>query len=372
MSLLDYRLARAALSLAFIVLPAYYMLLPTFHQFTSQISLQVPQTYVASGKIGWQEKDGAPKSIPLLQNYFGIKYFDEQFLLASVAFSPSSNGYDPISRWQFLQFLMDLGPLYVVWLLEGWRRGNRWTPAYLPSVGLFIAQLVTLGLAAPAWYFFQFTFGTSAKGMTKHQRTVQREYVPALLFLVLGLHIGVIALAYFSPDHSARNWWVWAWQPVPLWIGMANVVLSNTVLRLPGFRGLKNHWFFSAATLSVLVGAISFGSWALVWTKAPYSLREILAPAVPLAQTKDIVLLCRELLQLDYLASFWGTFAWMVCLFLDMYAGGIITGVEFATEVVLIPIFCLFGGPGVALLNGWWWREKKLAVVDKKTPKDRR
>ncbi|KAK4222488.1 hypothetical protein QBC38DRAFT_489747 [Podospora fimiseda] len=367
MSLLDYRLVRAALSLTFIVLPAYYLLLPTFHHASAELALQVPQKHAASGKIEWQEPDGTTKSIPFIQNYFWLKFLDDQFLLASVVFSPSSNGYDLIGRWQFSQFLIDVGPLYVVWLLEGWRRGNRWTPAALPAVGLYIAQLVTLGLAAPIWYFLQFTFGTSAKGLTTQQRTIQKEYVPALLFLVLGLHLGIVGLAYFSPDHSARHWWVWAWQPVPLWIGLANVVLVNTVLKLPGLWGLKDQWIFSASTLSVIVGTISLGSWALVWLKSPFSFRETFIPAVPLAQTTDLVLVSRELLQLDYLASFWATFAWMVSLFLDMYAGDIITGVEFATAVSSIPIVCIFGGPGVALLNGWWWRERKLARVDRKT-----
>lgn len=185
-----------------------------------------------------------------------------------------------------------------------------------------------------------------------------------LLPIVLGLHIGMVMMAYFNPDQDARHWWIWAWQPVPLWIGILNFVFSVTVLRLPGFRDLKDHWLFSAETLSVVVGAVSSVSWVSVRLTAPYSIKEIFIPATPLAQQTGFVPLCRELLQLDYLVSFWAGFAWLGCMFLDMYAERIITGVEFVTAVLSIPVQCLVGGSGLTLLSGWWWKERRLLGVN--------
>ncbi|KAK4166200.1 hypothetical protein QBC43DRAFT_314215, partial [Cladorrhinum sp. PSN259] len=371
MSILDYRLARAVLAGVFILFPAWYILLPTFDHF-GQVGETFLPPIIASGKIDWKDGTGGSResgsgSFPLITKFFGINYFDTTFTSASIVFSPSSNGYDALARWQVFHFLMDLGPVYVVWMLEGLRRGNGGLLGIvLATTGLFVAQLVTLGLAGPLFYSLHYVFGTSARGLknNKHQRTIKRDYVPALLPLTLGLHYAVVFLAYFSPDHSERHWWIWAWQPAPLFIAVLDVVLSNTALRLPGLSGIKNSRLFSASTLLVTVGIISLVSWTAVLWKAPYSVRQLFVPAAPWAATKNLVLLSRELLQLDFLASFGSTFAWLMGLFLDMYAADIITGAELATAVFSIPVASLVGGPGVALLTGWWWRETKLAKVD--------
>lgn len=62
---------------------------------------------------------------------FHIEFLDEICRGITPTFAPSTFGYDPIAWWQMFSFLMDLGPVYTVWMLESCRPGNAWTPAAL-------------------------------------------------------------------------------------------------------------------------------------------------------------------------------------------------------------------------------------------------
>lgn len=77
-------------------------------------------------------------SVALINQFYGVEALDQLCRGIAVIFSPPVFGYDEISSWQFFTFLIDLGPIYAIWLLESYRPTNAWTPAYLyvhPSFG---------------------------------------------------------------------------------------------------------------------------------------------------------------------------------------------------------------------------------------------
>lgn len=123
MTILRNRLARAALGLITILLPAWYFILSTFIAFGEHAGPYIQDT-ISSGQIQWH-RDGsvtASSSIPLIKEFFGIKWLDKPFRDAAIVFSPSSlKGHDEVSWWQVWMFLMDLSGVYVVWILEGSR-----------------------------------------------------------------------------------------------------------------------------------------------------------------------------------------------------------------------------------------------------------
>lgn len=70
-------------------------------------------------------------SVPMLWDVFHIDFLDQICRGITPTFAPSTFGYDTIAWWQMFSFLMDLGLVYAVWMLESCRPGNAWTPAAL-------------------------------------------------------------------------------------------------------------------------------------------------------------------------------------------------------------------------------------------------
>lgn len=69
--------------------------------------------------------------VAILDDFHGVELLDRFWRGAPATFSVSAFGYDSIAAWQKFTFLVDLGPLYAVWLLESYRAANAWSPAYL-------------------------------------------------------------------------------------------------------------------------------------------------------------------------------------------------------------------------------------------------
>jgi len=94
---------------------------------TLDLLLPMLRASIAGGEI--QLADGIV--VPLYKKYFGIQGLD-RFISAFVTFfTPIIGDFDPISRTQGVAFLGDLIPLQTIWLVEGVRRGNYLTAAYL-------------------------------------------------------------------------------------------------------------------------------------------------------------------------------------------------------------------------------------------------
>ena len=125
MTILENRLARAALGVVTIVLPGWYFILPTFTGLGEHAGPYIQET-VSLGRIQWRDSSSAaaaPASIPLIKEFFGTKWLDKPFRDAAIVFSPSNlKGYDEVAWWQVWMFLMDLSGVYVVWVLEGTKR----------------------------------------------------------------------------------------------------------------------------------------------------------------------------------------------------------------------------------------------------------
>lgn len=87
------------------------------------IAHQVP--HLQKGKIEW---NGGSLQF---KDFYHIKFLDDLWRGTTASFSPSTFGYDDLSRRQMFTFLQDLGPLYAMWIMESYREGNEGTPAHL-------------------------------------------------------------------------------------------------------------------------------------------------------------------------------------------------------------------------------------------------
>jgi hypothetical protein len=67
---------------------------------------------------------GETFSFNILDGFYGIPILDDLARPATVLFSPSSFGYDPVSWVQMFTFLADIGVVYAIVLIESTRRAN--------------------------------------------------------------------------------------------------------------------------------------------------------------------------------------------------------------------------------------------------------
>ena len=254
---------------------------------------------------------------------------------------------------------------------------NKWNPIRLeavsrkltrqgnsPTLWTHAAQFLGIGILGPLFYLLSFVFGPTAAQVTRtvESRTIRPEYYTLLFPIILVLHNLEVFAAYLHPSFETRNYWVWAWQLSPLWIGMANFVGAKTIARRSSSSRLNSSSRFGSLEQLLLgVGLISAGVWISLLVYSPYSLSEIFIP-VRERQT-DLILHARRALQIDQLFSFGASFLWLVYSVAELQwtggAAGKVPGGVFAI-MALLPVLTVAFGPGVALLAGWYAREQMI------------
>ncbi|KAF2677800.1 hypothetical protein K458DRAFT_377811 [Lentithecium fluviatile CBS 122367] len=308
------------------------------------------QPYLESGKIEWSEG-----SIPILSRFHYVEFLDEVWRGTTASFSPSTLGYDAVSAWQMFAFLNDLGPLFAVWILESSRVGNKWTPAYLPTIFAFAGQLLGLGSVAPVFYFLCFSFGPSASDLIRSpsKRTLALEHTAPLLPIILLLHTSEVFAAFLASEPTTRHYWTWAWQMTPLWVGIANFTITKTI----GKSSFSDTALGSPKVLLGVMSLISSGVWLYTLVNCEYPLSTVFLPDASV-QT-DFVLHMRRALQFDEICIFASSLLWLVYLFYDLHSAGLMGG-EWVVKIAFLPVFAAFAGPGAAFALGWYWRESML------------
>ncbi|KAI0384957.1 hypothetical protein F5Y04DRAFT_202137 [Hypomontagnella monticulosa] len=325
----------------------YYMDLETL------IAFQEP--FDKSGVIEWEGG-----KFTIIKHFYNIDIFDDTWRGSMATFSTSTFGYDAIASWQMFSFLIDLGPVYAIWILESYRAGIAYTPMYLPTVFTFAGQFLGLGFVAPIFYFLLFAFGPTASDLARssaQNRTVWNRGRGFLLPVIFLLHTAEVFAMSLAPELETRHYWTWAWQLTPLWIGIGNVVLTGlTKPLLP-----KSTIFTSPKLLLAIMGAISAGTWIHTLLFSPYPISTIFVPV--LDEQQDFVPFVRRVFQVDHVAVFSSSLLWLLYSFVDLGNAGLL-GMEWFYNVALLPVIAVSAGPGAAVTYGWYLREQALASRD--------
>lgn len=116
-----FKAQRAAAALPFLLIAAW-----CFRTMDLEKLVKNQQPFADSGVIEW---DGG--KIAILDHFHNVDFLDQLWRGTTATFSPSTLGYDSVSWWQTFGFLVDLGPVYAIWILESYRPANAWTPVYL-------------------------------------------------------------------------------------------------------------------------------------------------------------------------------------------------------------------------------------------------
>ena len=221
----------------------------------------------------------------------------------------------------------------------------------------FIAQLLGVGTVAPLYYFLHVTFAPSATVLKRsaESRRLRPGQVLYLLPLFLALHTFEVVRMYTAPQPETRQYWVWAWQMSPLWIGVANSVLCSLTASV---TTLRNSVLTSPRVLLVVMCAVSSSIWLYTLYSSPFPLSDVFIPDS--AVYMDFLGHTRKALQCDEVFSFGSSFLWLIYMFFDLHLAGMV-GMGSLVFSGLLPLVAAVTGPGTAFVIGWSWREQVLS-----------
>ncbi|KAI0882406.1 uncharacterized protein GGS22DRAFT_43604 [Annulohypoxylon maeteangense] len=313
------------------------------------------QPFADSGVIEW---DGG--KVDIIDHFHNVDILDQLWRGGMATFSTSTFGYDSVSSWQVFSFLIDLGPIYAIWILESYRRVNAWTPIYLPTIFTVAAQLFGIGPVSGVFYFLYITFGPTPSELARstQSRSIWNKGSIHLILIILLLHTSEIFAMFLAPDFATRHYWTWAWQLTPLWIGVANVLFDQT-LRLLGLRRLLS---ISLAPLLIILGFISSSVWLFTLSSSPYPLTTLFIPDAE--EQFEFITHTRRALQADELGVVVSSLLWLVYSFFDLYIAGLV-GWEWLVYAASLGVATLCLGPGTAISVGWYLRERALVSAKK-------
>ncbi|KAI2471798.1 hypothetical protein F4781DRAFT_77712 [Annulohypoxylon bovei var. microspora] len=307
-----------------------------------------------SGVVEW---DGG--KVDIIDHFYNVEVLDTIWRGGMATFSTSTLGYDSVSSWQVFSFLVDVGPIYAIWILESYRNVNAWTPIYLPTIFTVAGQFLGIGPVSGVFYFLYITFGPTSSDLARftHGRSVWHKGSIHFVLTILLLHTSEIFAMFLAPDFATRHYWTWAWQ-LTLWIGVANVIFDQALR----FLRLKKSMSISLAPLLITLGSISAGVWLYTLMFSPYSLSTLFIPEAE--EQFEFITHTRRALQADELGVVISSLLWLAYSFFDLYVAGLLGGEWLLyTGSLLIVTPCV--GPGATILVGWYLREKALASAKK-------
>lgn len=354
----ESKLSRAFIALPFLVLSAIAMQCMDVNPIADQLT-----AVMKSGEISW-----ATGTAPIIHNFYGVKFLDELWRIVVVVFSQWNIGFDIAGSWQMFTFLTDFGLLYSIYLFEASRRANVLTLAQLPALFGLAAQFRGIGVVAPIYYFFHYTFTPIDKFASSDTRLTNMVYTKTIL--------PAMALAYYIPQFlaapqtdlsatpEARMRWNWIWQMFPVWVSVIQYVLKWTGISIDTVKedriaNPRRDLPLMRTTIGAL-GLLSATVWIYTLRNAPVSSwSELFVPTWPLPT--ELVANLRNFVQFDHLFCFGSTFLWLGLLIHDLKAAGM-AKTSWVTIILTAVAVTAVAGPAAAVGLGWLYREHLLAT----------
>ncbi|KAK7180504.1 hypothetical protein DPSP01_006116 [Paraphaeosphaeria sporulosa] len=314
----------------------------------------------ASGFIKWGNG-----TLPILDKFHWLRPLDPIIREITPGFAPSSFGYDDVSRWQMMNFIIsDPGMFYAIWGFESLRKGVRDGPAFYPGVFGLIAQFGGGGVIIPIYYFSHLAFTPPIRSRPLSERKIDIIGASVWSILIVLFHVVPVVGIMFDTTLKARHWWTWFWQLYTVRITMAWYIIKSigNFVNVPRLHCPMSYRTKTALVLAPFI-AIAVGLWTYTILCCPHSLSTVFYPH---SLTEDTwVLRMRRILQFDQLFIWGSSVLWVA---MDMRRNRISSGVEILLAGVLLA--CISGTGGSFGLV-WLWRECKLTSnIEKEVFKD--
>lgn len=301
-----------------------------------------------------------------------IPRLPEPLPLLNAVFAPTLFGIDPGARLQSLTFLVDLSPLYLLFILESHRRANVMKLISFPALFGIAFQMRGIGVVGPLFFFLHYVQSPLADYTALDWRLVNVAAArTALISLLLVFTFPTIAM-YCWPDPNLRMPFNAVFQVFPITMSIVHYIFSKTLVKdttlqdrlhnvtadLPSIR-------FAVKTLS-LISALTFNyvrftskdSLASVFLPNWSSVASLLTST---PQDQNLTSGIKLFMQLDEISCFVSAFAWIALLIKDMKDVEM-TDTSWAKMVGSAILGSFVAGPGAVVAMAWLWREEILAT----------
>ncbi|KAF2491402.1 FAD/NAD(P)-binding domain-containing protein [Lophium mytilinum] len=318
----------------------------------------------------------AASRVAFSDSYCGPFIACDSFIKIFVStFSPSLLRIDEISYYQSLAFLTDAMPLFLIWVLESYRRANVLAFARFPIIFAILAQFYGIGAIGPIYFFLHYVQSPLEKFIVKDARMINVAYASTALLAVLATYGIPHYLQYFASSPALRLQANSIWQIFPLILTLTHwqttalgVIDTTTVARYTNPKADLKHVQFAILTCS----AIAALTYNYVQFTSGHSSRDLYVPAAAfLAQPFTYVASAsyiegwRLFLQLDEISGFASAFVWLGLLFRDLKRAEMLkwSWARLGLTTVLVVVAA---GPGAAIGLLWLLREETLAGANMK------
>jgi hypothetical protein len=303
-----------------------------------------------------------------------MTWLDNIWRAPIVAFSPSILAIDLVQRLQVISFLVDLAPVYLIWVLEGHRRTNAMTFARFPIVFAIAFQLYGIGCVGPLYYFVHYIQSPLSQFLAADMRLINVAYARTALATFAIAYIAPTLAMYFAPSVATRISVNAIWQLFPVLVTSVHWILATYLVHDPTpFARIHNTTADLLSIRIALVTLILVSALAFNWIRfaSPVPMSTILCPTPSFLSALYRSVVGRSLdlnlvsgmamfFKMDHLSCFMASYAWLALLFKDL-KGAEMVSMTWPQLGVYAAVGTVLAGPGAVVGGAWLWREEILA-----------
>ncbi|KAL2827237.1 hypothetical protein BDW59DRAFT_160525 [Aspergillus cavernicola] len=288
-----------------------------------------------------------------------VAFLDKIISPVLAVFAPSMSGSDMVSRLQMISFLLDVGPFFLIGLLEKCRQRYHYTAILYPFLFAVLAQATGIGKLAGVYFFIDLFWSPVTKFPTVESSRVPKSTVSAVFAAMLVVYYPATLGSYFAPTLERRVQFNALWQLFPILVVLVQVLLmafpSNESTKTNPRPEIKSIRF--AVVLLSGVAAIAF-QYVRASTPNGVSMIDIFFPTdldVPALSFETAV---RRMLQYDQIFWVLTAYYWLLLSFRDLQLRGV--QVSWMRVLGLLTVGTVGVGPGATFAVGWLFREDMI------------
>jgi hypothetical protein len=222
-------------------------------------------------------------------------------------------------------------------------------------------QFFGIGTLMALYCFVQYVQSSTSNLRSKDLRTTDLGYTASVLPVLILCHLipNYASLSRFI-EPQTRHMWKWVWQPVPLYISLAQILAKYTIMPIVS-KGQSSNPNGDLRTITYTIYSLctlSSATWLYVLFSAPYSWSTLFIPNLAPGQTGDAYI--RMFLQFDEICSEGAMLVWLLYHYSDLKSVGLMK--DSWVAILLKGAVCLvLLGPGTTVGLGWLYREQLWA-----------
>ncbi|KAL3456148.1 hypothetical protein BJX64DRAFT_294337, partial [Aspergillus heterothallicus] len=175
---------------------------------------------------GWTSTN-SQATISMSDRHLHVPALDQAMNPLLAVFTPSLTGIDPVGRLQMISFLADVSPLFVIGMLEKFRRHHHPSAVIYPVLFAIASQILGIGKLAGGHFLLEYFWAPTTKLRTAESALIPARAALSLLAAMLLVYYPLLLASYTAPTTEARITFNAAWQLFPILVVVVQAGLSR-------------------------------------------------------------------------------------------------------------------------------------------------